>query len=107
MPAVTFVQASGERRTVQGLDGESVMQVARRHGLPGIVADCGGELSCATCHVMVDEQWLAAVPVRSPDEEEMLECTAEMPTACSRLACQVRLTPALEGLVVHVPRSQK
>ncbi len=103
MPAVTFVQASGERKTVQGLDGESVMQVARRHGLPGIVADCGGELSCATCHVMVDEQWLA----RSPDEEEMLECTAEMPTACSRLACQVRLTPALEGLVVHVPRSQK
>jgi 2Fe-2S ferredoxin len=107
MPAVTFVQASGERRTVQGLEGESVMQVARRNGLPGIVADCGGELSCATCHVMVDEQWLAAVPACSPDEEEMLECTAEMPTACSRLACQVRLTPALEGLVVHVPRSQK
>jgi 2Fe-2S ferredoxin len=75
--------------------------------LPGIVADCGGELSCATCHVMVDEQWLATMPARSSDEEEMLECTAEMPTPCSRLACQVRLTPALEGLVVHVPRSQK
>jgi 2Fe-2S ferredoxin len=56
---------------------------------------------------MVDEQWLAAVPARSIDEEEMLACTAEMPTACSRLACQVRLTSALEGLVVHVPRSQK
>jgi 2Fe-2S ferredoxin len=107
MSTVTFVQASGERKTVQGLEGESVMQVARRHLVPGIVADCGGELSCATCHVMVDEQWLAALPCRSSDEEEMLECTAEMPTACSRLACQVRLTPALEGLVVHVPRSQK
>ena len=107
MSTVTFVQASGERKTVQGLEGESVMQVARRHLVPGIVADCGGELSCATCHVMVDEQWLAALPGRSSDEEEMLECTAEMPTACSRLACQLRLTPALEGLVVHVPRSQK
>ena len=107
MAAVTFVQASGEYRTVQGLEGESVMQVARRHLVPGIIADCGGELSCATCHVMVDEQWLAALPSRTSDEEEMLECTAEMPTACSRLACQLRLTPALEGLVVHVPRSQK
>lgn len=107
MATVTFVQASGERKSVQGLEGESVMQVARRHLVPGIVADCGGELSCATCHVMVDEQWLAALPSRTPDEEEMLECTAEMPTACSRLACQLRLTPALEGLVVHVPRSQK
>ncbi|HSV54304.1 MAG TPA: 2Fe-2S iron-sulfur cluster-binding protein [Burkholderiaceae bacterium] len=107
MAELTFVQASGERKTVQGLEGESVMQVARRHLVPGIVADCGGELSCATCHVMVDEQWLAAVPARSSGEEEMLECTSEVPTACSRLACQLRLTPALEGLVVHVPRSQK
>jgi 2Fe-2S ferredoxin len=107
MPAVTFVQSSGERKTVQALEGESVMQVARRSGVPGIVADCGGELSCATCHVIVDEQWLAALPSRTCDEEEMLECTAEMPTPCSRLACQVRITPALEGLVVHVPRTQK
>jgi len=107
MPVVTFVQATGERKTVQGLEGESVMQVARRHLVPGIIADCGGELSCATCHVMVAEQWLAALPPRSPEEEEMLDCTAEVPTPCSRLACQVRLTPALEGLVVHVPRSQK
>lgn len=107
MPAVTFVQASGERRTVQALDGESVMQLARRQLVPGIIADCGGELSCATCHVMVDEQWIAAVPARSSDEEEMLECTAEVPTACSRLACQLRITAALDGLVVHVPRSQK
>ncbi|KQP19270.1 2Fe-2S iron-sulfur cluster-binding protein [Pseudorhodoferax sp. Leaf265] len=107
MVAMTFVQASGDRKTVQGLEGESVMQVARRHGLPGIVADCGGELSCATCHVMVDEQWLATMPVLSPDEEEMLECTAETPSASSRLACQLRLTPAHDGLVVHVPRSQK
>ena len=107
MATVTFVQASGERKSVQGLEGESVMQVARRHLVPGIVADCGGELSCATCHVMVEEQWLSALPSRTPDEDEMLECTAEMPTACSRLACQLRLTPALEGLVVHVPRSQK
>jgi len=107
MTAVTFVQASGERKTVQGLEGESVMQAARRHGVPGIVADCGGELSCATCHVMLDEPWLESVPARTSVEEEMLECTAELPTACSRLACQVRLTPSLEGLVVHVPRSQK
>jgi len=107
MPVVTFVQATGERKTVQGLEGESVMQLARRHLVPGIIADCGGELSCATCHVMVAERWLAALPSRSPEEEEMLDCTAEVPTPCSRLACQLRLTPALDGLVVHVPRSQK
>lgn len=107
MPALTFVQASGERRIVGALVGESAMHVARRNLIPGIIADCSGELSCATCHVLVDERWLAALPPWSASEAEMLECTAEAPTACSRLPCQVRITPELEGLILHIPRSQK
>src|SRR5437867_876699 len=107
MPALTFVQASGERRTVEALAGESAMQAARRNLVSGIAADCGGGLSCATCHVIVDQAWFAALPGRGAEEEEMLECTSETPTACSRLACQVRIGPELDGLVLHVPRTQK
>ena len=107
MPALTFVQASGERKIVEALVGESAMHAARRNLVPGIIAECGGELSCASCHVIVDERWLSALPPRSASEDEMLECTAEVPTSCSRLACQVRITPELEGLILHIPRSQK
>lgn len=107
MTALTFVQASGERRTVEAIVGESVMQAARRNLMPGIVAECGGELSCATCHVMVAEPWRGSLPAPTPVELEMLECTAEAPTGGSRLACQVRITPELDGLTVHVPSTQK
>lgn len=106
MGRVVFVQSDGTKQEVEAVDGQSVMQVARANLVPGIVAECGGELSCATCHVYIDEHWTQLVPDRSADEEDMLEVTAEEPTECSRLACQVRYGAALDGIVVTIPEIQ-
>ncbi|RYF47281.1 MAG: 2Fe-2S iron-sulfur cluster binding domain-containing protein [Comamonadaceae bacterium] len=99
MGRVVFVQPDGSKQEVEAVDGQSVMQVARANLVPGIVAECGGELSCATCHVIVDEQWAGRLPGRSADEEDMLEVAAEEPAECSRLSCQVRFESALSNLV--------
>jgi 2Fe-2S ferredoxin len=103
MPSLIIENALGERVTVDAQAGESVMQAARRHLVPGIVADCGGELSCATCHVFVEPSWATRLPSASEAELEMLECTAVEPTAC----CQIRLDERHEGLVVILPSAQK
>ncbi|OUS88570.1 2Fe-2S iron-sulfur cluster-binding protein [Rhodococcus sp. NCIMB 12038] len=106
MGRVVFVQADGSKREVEAVDGQSVMQVARANLVPGIVAECGGELSCATCHVYVDEQWVGFLPARSADEVDMLEVAAEEPTECSRLSCQVQFEAVLDGMVVTIPNTQ-
>lgn len=106
MGRVVFVQSDGSKQEVEGTDGQSVMQVARANLVRGIVAECGGELSCATCHVYIDEQWAGLLPGRSDDEEDMLEVAAEEPTEFSRLSCQVRFDAALDGIVVNIPESQ-
>ena len=108
MVKITFMrQANGTAQTVAGAVGRSVMQVAAEQGLHGIDAECGGQLSCATCHVFVDPAWAALWPARSADEEAMLEATSEEPTAYSRLSCQLVLQPEHDGAIVHVPKSQK
>lgn len=106
MTRIIFVQVDGTQRDVDATDGQSVMQAAVNDLVPGIIAECGGELSCATCHVRVDEAWLDKLPPRSNSETDMLDATSEEPTHASRLACQIAITPFLNGLVVHVPRSQ-
>lgn len=106
MGRVVFVQLDGSKQEVEAVDGQSVMQVARANLVPGIVAECGGELSCATCHVFVDEQWAGLLPARSDDEVDMLEVAAEEPTEFSRLSCQVRFDAALDGMVVTIPETQ-
>ena len=107
MPTLIIEDARGERRTVEAQVGESVMQAARRHLVPGIVADCGGELSCATCHVFVEPSWAARLPPPSEAELEMLDCTAVKPASFSRLSCEIRLDERHEGLIVTLPSSQK
>ena len=107
MPTLIIEDARGDRRTVEAEAGESVMHAARRHLVPGIIADCGGELSCATCHVFVEPSWAARLPPPSETELAMLECTAVEPTPFSRLSCQIRLDERHEGLVVILPTSQK
>lgn len=106
MGRVVFVQPDGTKQEAEAVDGQSVMQVARANLVPGIVAECGGELSCATCHVFVDEHWTAQLPARSEEEVDMLEVTSEEPTECSRLSCQVRFDAALDGMVITIPASQ-
>ncbi|MGP3637359.1 2Fe-2S iron-sulfur cluster-binding protein [Streptomyces sp. 24-1644] len=107
MPRVVFVHPDGTKQETHAADGATVMQAATANLVPGIVAECGGELSCATCHVFVDEQWLRALPARTEEEEDMLEVTSEEPTETSRLSCQITLDASLDGLVVQIPRTQK
>ena len=110
MPTIHFVSknACGEAATqsVPGKVGQSVMQAAVNAGLDGIAADCGGLLTCATCHVYVAEPWVAQLSPASGDEIGMLEFTASPRQAGSRLSCQITMTDALDGLMVELPATQ-
>ena len=92
--------------TLQAQPGQSLMQAAVDANVPDIQADCGGLLTCATCHVMVDAAWIDKVGAPSTDEQAMLDFTAVARTPHSRLSCQIALTPALDGLRVELPASQ-
>lgn len=86
--------------------GKSLMHAAQSGNVDGVAADCGGSLTCATCHVMVREPWLAQLPAMHADEDNMLDFAATPRVANSRLACQITLTDALDGMVVDLPTSQ-
>ncbi|BAF88217.1 ferredoxin [Azorhizobium caulinodans ORS 571] len=105
MPAITFVSFEGASRTVQAPVGATAMEVAVRNGVPGIDADCGGACACATCHVYVDEAWRAAVGEPEGMEEDMLDFATDVRPS-SRLSCQIKITEALDGLVLHTPERQ-
>src|ERR1700742_4909114 len=100
MAKITYVQHGGDRREIEAPSGVSVMEGAVRNGVPGIDADCGGAAACATCHVYVDEAWLAKTGERTAMEQAMLEF-AEAVAPNSRLACQIKVIAALDGLVVR------
>ena len=105
MAKITFIDPAGEQRTVQAEPGSTVMEAAIRNDIPGIDAECGGACSCATCHVYVDEQWTEKVGGPEPMEEDMLDFAYDVrPT--SRLSCQIKVTPELDGLVVSTPERQ-
>lgn len=105
MPQITYTDATGQDRVVEASVGDSVMETAVRNGVPGIVAECGGSLSCATCHVYVDEADLPDLPPMEEMEDEMLWGTVAERKDCSRLSCQIKVT---EGRDLHVttPDSQ-
>ena len=105
MPKVTFKSHEGDVREVDVAAGRSLMLAATMNGVPGVDADCGGTLSCATCHVYVDPDWVAKLPSKSEMEETMLDF-AQGTAPASRLSCQLRVTSDLDGLVVRVPVSQ-
>ena len=105
MTTINFILADGSRHAVEATDGEVVMRVAMRSGFSGILAECGGACSCATCHVHIDPSWVDKLPPKDELETEMLDF-AEGVDATSRLSCQIKITPALDGLIVHVPESQ-
>ncbi|MBL8288306.1 MAG: 2Fe-2S iron-sulfur cluster binding domain-containing protein [Rubrivivax sp.] len=103
---IEFVAADGSRRAVEAAEGKSVMRAAVDHGVEGIVADCGGTMTCATCHVIVPPEWAARLPPPGADEEAMLEMTAAPREAGSRLSCQLVVTPQLHGLTLRLPSTQ-
>ena len=100
---VTWVLHDGRRITAEVAAGSNLMLAATFEGVPGIDGDCGACLSCATCHVVVDPAWAAAVGAAGDDENAMLDSTAAPRQAGSRLSCQIINSPALDGLVLHVP----
>jgi ferredoxin, 2Fe-2S len=107
VPKVTLNYPNGEVRTLPVGDGQSVMKAATANMVPGIIGECGGELTCATCHVYVEPEWLGRLPAREQDEVDMLDLTSEEPTKCSRLSCQIVMSPDLDGLVLHLPKTQR
>ncbi len=107
MTVITFITPDGMSRDVEAETGMSVMQVAKRAGIDGIIAECGGEMVCATCHVFVrSEELLDRLPPRSAIEEDMLDFTSEPRRSGSRLSCQIPISDRLAGLVVEIPGTQ-
>jgi 2Fe-2S ferredoxin len=103
LPKVTFVLANGEKKTVEARAGDSVMMIAVANSVPGIIAECGGAMSCATCHCYVDADWAPKVGPAEDMESDMLEyCETEVKPN-SRLSCQISMSDDLDGLVVAVP----
>ena len=105
MTSITFTDSTGKARTVEGEAGATLMETAIRNGVPEIVAECGGACACATCHVYVDEAFLAKVGKASGMEEDMLDFAYEV-RPNSRLSCQIKITDALDGLAVTTPSRQ-
>ena len=106
MPDITLIAFDGTEHGFEAPAGVSLMQAATGFGVPGILADCGGSASCGTCHVIVDPAWADRLPVPEAIETLVLETTAVPAGPTSRLSCQIRLTPALQGLVVRLPEHQ-
>lgn len=105
MPKITFIQPDGTSQIVEGNIGQSVMEVATGNLVRGIVGECGGGCSCATCHLYVDEAWLARLQPADEMEQGMLEGAVE-PMPNSRLSCQIKITAELDGLITRIPAGQ-
>ena len=105
MPLITYVSHDGASYEVDVPSGTSVMQGAVDNMIDGIVGECGGSCSCATCHCYVDEAWLSKLSKPNGMEKDMSECVLE-PRPTSRLSCQSAVSPALDGLIIRMPESQ-
>ena len=101
----TWNLADGREITLDVAEGTSLMEAATRHGVPGIIGECGGSMSCATCHVVVDSAWADRAGGPSPFEEDMLDVAEAPREATSRLSCQIKMRAELDGIVVRVPKA--
>ncbi|MFT5869000.1 MAG: 2Fe-2S ferredoxin [Paracoccaceae bacterium] len=106
MAKITYIEHNGTQHVVDVPTGLTVMEGARDNNIPGIEADCGGACACSTCHVYVDPEWVSKLPVIDPMEEDMLEFAYQPNSERSRLTCQLKVTDALDGLVVQMPEKQ-
>ena len=105
MPKITYIEHTGKSHTINIPKGLSVMEGAIQNNIPGIDADCGGSMACATCHVYVKEEWFDKLPKKEDGEEDMIDMAYE-PNRFSRLSCQLVVSDELEGLVVNLPEKQ-
>jgi len=105
MPRITYITSDEQLHTIEVKNGLTVMEGAVQNDIPGIDADCGGGMACATCHVYVNEEWVDKLPEEEDGEEDMLDMAFE-PKKNSRLSCQLIVSDELDGLVVNIPSEQ-
>ena len=105
MVKITYIEADGQEHEVEAKVGYSVMEAAKKNGVAGIAADCGGSCACATCRVYVDEAWLGSMGEAGDEERGMIEFSEDC-TPQVRLSCQIKVTDGLDGLIVRLPKSQ-
>ena len=105
MPKITYIEHNGKKHTIDVANGLSIMEGAIQNNIPGIDADCGGAMACATCHVYVKEEWFNNLPQKEQGEEDMLDMAFE-PKKNSRLSCQILVSKELDGIVVDLPKKQ-
>ena len=105
MAKITYIENKEKTYTIEVANGLSVMEGAIQNNVPGIDADCGGSMACATCHVYVKEKWFNKLPQKEDGEEDMLDMAYE-PNKFSRLSCQVIVSDELDGLIVSIPSKQ-
>ena len=105
MSKITYIDNEGNSKTIEVENGLSVMEGAIQNNIPGIDADCGGSMACATCHVYVEEKWLNKIPKAEDAEVDMIDMAFE-PKKNSRLSCQLIVSDELDGLIVNIPSRQ-
>ncbi len=105
MSKITYIEHNGKAHTIDVANGLTVMEGAVQNNIPGIDADCGGSMACATCHVYVKEEWFNKLPKKEDGEEDMLDMAFE-PKKNSRLSCQLIVSDLLDGLIVNLPEKQ-
>ena len=105
MPKITYIEYNGKSHQIDVANGLTVMEGAIQNNIPGIDADCGGSMACATCHVYVKEDWFNRLPKKENGEEDMIDM-AHDPNKFSRLSCQLTVTDDLDGLTVQLPSKQ-
>jgi len=105
MAKITYIEHNGKNHTVEVSNGLSVMEGAIQNNIPGIDADCGGSMACATCHVYVKEKWFNKLSSKTEGEDDMIDQAYE-PNSNSRLSCQIQVSENLNGLEIHLPKKQ-
>jgi|TARA_Y100000996_G_scaffold345272_1_gene283162 2Fe-2S ferredoxin len=105
MTKITYIEHNGTSHTVDVSNGLTVMEGAVQNDIPGIDADCGGSMACATCHVYVKDDWFNKLPKKNEGEDDMIDQAFE-PNTSSRLSCQIQVSDNLDGLKVYLPEKQ-
>ena len=105
MPKIKYIEHDGKQHTIEVANGLSVMEGAIQNNVPGIDADCGGSMACATCHVYVKKEWFNKLPSKTEGEDDMLDMAFE-PKKNSRLSCQITVSDDMDGLEVNLPKKQ-
>ena len=105
MAKITYIEHTNKAHLVEVSNNMSVMEGAVQNNIPGIDADCGGSMACATCHVYVDEKWFNKLEKKDESEEDMLDM-AYQPNKLSRLSCQLLVSDELDGLILRMPSKQ-